>query len=108
MLVGTIIENSLNDTSVLNHLNIIKSWTAGSWMLHQVSLEREKALDLGRYLADGPWYMHFWNPEKDTILVVFKDKTFDITRSDTSTWKEAVQYGKFLHISEEQLTFATN
>lgn len=105
MLQGTIVENSLVDTSILDDVTILKSWPDGSWNLHQVSLDREHALSLAGYLADGPWYMHFWEPGNDDVLVVFKGKTFDIKHSDKNSWKEAVEYGQSIGIPEEQLDF---
>ncbi|MDQ1300045.1 MAG: hypothetical protein QG636_713 [Patescibacteria group bacterium] len=105
MLQGTIVENSLTDPTVLGDLSILKSWPEGSWKLHQVQLDREQAIELATFLADGPWYMHFWEPGTEDVLVVFKDKTFDIKYSDKSTWEEAVAYGKSTGVPEEQLDF---
>lgn len=105
MLRGTIIENSLNDKSVLERLTILKSWTSGSWKLHQVSLSKEEALSFSEYLTSGPWYVHFWEEETDEVIVVFRDKTFVIKHSDKSTWVEAVQHGIALGIPKEQLDF---
>lgn len=105
MLQGTIVENSLSDPSVLKDLTVLKSWPDGDWKLHQVRLNREQAIKLADHLCDGPWYMHFWEPGKDEVLVVFKSKTFDIKHSDKSTWSEAMAYGKSIGIPEEQLDF---
>lgn len=49
--------------------------------------------------------MHFWEPGKDEVLAVFKNKTFDIKHSDKSTWSGAVEHGKSIGIPEEQLDF---
>lgn len=105
MLQGTIIENSLQVAGIIKGLKVLRSWEEGDWKLHQVEADREQALGLGKYLADGPWYVHFWEPGKDDVLVVFKDKAYDINYSDKSTWKEAIQYGKSIGILEEQLDF---
>lgn len=105
MLQGTIIENSLIDPSVLSDLSVLKSWPSGSWNLHQVQLDRQQALQLANNLSVGPWYMHFWEHGKDDILVIFKDRTFDIRYSEKSTWNEAVAYGRSIGIPEEQLDF---
>ncbi len=107
MLHGVIVENSLTDVSILKSIHIIKSWTDGSWKLHEVELQREDAIQLSAFITEGPWYMHFWNNE-DAILVVFKNKFFDIKQSDTSTWNEAVAYGKDTGIPTEQLDFLTH
>lgn len=105
MLQGTIVENSLINPDVLKDLTILKSWPDGSWNLHQVQLNRKQAIKLADHLANGPWYMHFWEPGKDEVLVIFKNKTFDIKHSDKSTWSEAVAYGKSIGVPEEQLDF---
>jgi uncharacterized protein (DUF1684 family) len=105
MLKGTIIENSLKDPSVLQSLRIEKTWQDGSWTLHSVLVDEDAALKTGGYLAEGPWYIHFWKPGEDSILVVFKDKNFWIKYSDKSTWTEAVEHGRSLQIPDEQLDF---
>lgn len=102
---GTIIENSLRDTSILKNLQIVKSWEAGDWKLHDVLVSREDAEQLGQYLDDGPWYIHFWEDNTDDILVVYKDKNFTISKTDKTTWKDAVDYGLLLNIPLKELTF---
>lgn len=105
VLKGTIVGNSLSDKSILERLNILKNWSEDGWDLYHVGLDRKDAVGLGKYLADGPWYAHFWKPGEDEVLVVFKNKTFDIKHSDKSTWREAVQYGESIGIPGEQLDF---
>ena len=56
-------------------------------------------------MKDGPWYMHFWEPGSDDVLVVFKDRIFNIRHSDKTTWEEAVSHGRSVGIPDEQLTF---
>ncbi len=102
---GVVIENSLNDASILQKLNIQKSWEDGSWKLHEVSVSKDEAKSIARHFADGPWYVHFWEPGSDDVLVVFKNKTFEIKFSDKSTWAEAVTYGTSIGIPPEQLDF---
>lgn len=105
MVKGTVIENSLADTSFLDNVQIIKTWKSGSWTLHDVNVEENVALEMGKYLADGPWYVHFWKQGTDDILVVFKHQNFRINHSDTSTWSDAINYGISVGIPEEQLNF---
>jgi len=105
MLQGTIIENSLTDPAVLKELSILKSWSTSTWNLHHVSLDRPQALKLASYIKAGPWYMHFWESGTDDVLVVFKDKTFDIKHSDKSTWQEAIDYGISIGVPDKQLDF---
>ena len=105
MLKGTIVENSLKDSSILKSLEIEKTWQDGSWTLHNVLLDKDTALKVGDYLTDGPWYVHFWEPGDDNVLVVFKGKNFWIKYSDRSTWNDVISYGKSIGIPDEQLDF---
>lgn len=105
MWTGTIIENSLEDKSILNEVEIVKSWESTHWKLYDIHIEESKALEFGKYLADGPWYVHFWEPGKDEVLVVFKNKHFKILHSDQNTWADAIQYGESVGIPKEQLDF---
>lgn len=102
---GVIIENSLSDTSILQKLDISRSWEDGSWKLHEVNVSKEQALALANYLADGPWYVHFWEKGSDDVLMVFKNKTFEIKFSDKNTWTPALEHGESIGIPPEQLDF---
>ncbi len=102
---GIIVENSLADKSIITEAEIIRTWEDGSWRLREVKVSREWAEKFGKYLNDGPWYIHFWEPGRDDVLVVFKDKNFWIKPSDKNTWVEAVEYGKSIGIPEKQLDF---
>ena len=68
-------------------------------------MTKEEAQEVGKYLSNGPWYVHFWNPGEDDVLVIFKDKTFWIKHSDKTTWNQATAYGLLQGIPEEQLDF---
>jgi hypothetical protein len=105
MLTGVIVENSLNDTGILNKVRVLKSWEDGSWKLHKVEVDEATAKEIGKYLADGPWYIHFWAENKDDVLVVFKDAVFAIKYSDQNTWSDAVAYGIAHGVPPKQLTF---
>jgi hypothetical protein len=102
---GIIIENSLADKSIITDAEIIRTWEDGSWKLREVKVSKDWAEKFGKYLNDGPWYVYFWEPESDDVLIVFKNKNFTIQHSDKSTWAEAVEYGKSIGIPEEQLDF---
>lgn len=104
MLQGTIIESSLSDKNILTQLQIVRSWNVGDWKLHSVLVDEKIVSTLGRYLNDGPWYMHFYN-HTDDVIVVFKKQTFSIKFSQKETWSDAVAYGLSLGISKEQLDF---
>ncbi len=104
---GTIVENSLADKTILSKLQIVKTWTSEDWTLHDVLVDESHLEELGKALADGPWYMNFWVPSRDGMKVVYKDKIFDLKISDKSTWVDAMEYGKTIGIPEEQLDFVT-
>lgn len=105
MYKGTIIENSLSDKSILDKIKIEKTYQSDDWILHDVFVEENQIFELSKYLADGPWYIHLWEPGKDDVKVIFKNKVFTIKFSDKSTWVDAVSYGKSIGIPEEQLDF---
>ena len=105
IMKGIIIENSLADKSIITDAEIIRTWEDRSWKLREVKVSKEWAENFGKYLNDGPWYVHFWEPESDDVLIVFKNKNFTIKHSDKSTWAEAIEYGKSIGIPEEQLDF---
>ncbi len=105
MYKGTIIENSLKDKNILSKIQIQHTRQAGGWILHDVLTEEVLIPELSESLAEGPWYIHLWEPSKDKVKVIFKGKVFDIQFSDKSTWNDAVTYGKSIGIPDEQLDF---
>jgi len=105
LMRGTIIENSLNDTSIFEKLRITRTWSEGEWVLHDVEATESDALSIQSLLRDGPWYAHFWEPGSDNMLVIFKDKIFRTVHSDKNTWKDALAHGRSLGIPDAQLDF---
>lgn len=59
MLKGTIIENSLQNKSILDELQIEKTWQAGDWILHDVVVDVTQIDKIRECLSDGAWYIHF-------------------------------------------------
>lgn len=108
MYKGTIIENSLENKDILDRVRIERHYESGDWILDDVLVEENLINELSQSLNDGPWYIHLWKPDEDNIRVIFKNKIFNIKHSDKSTWTEAVNYGKSIGISEEQLDFPIN
>lgn len=105
MWSGTIIEQSLVDTNILQLLNVTKKWTSGKWVLYDVAVEEDVVPLIQKSLGDGPWYVHLW---KDSdMFVIFKGGVFKVSRYDTSTWREAIKHGRSIGIPEEQLDFLT-
>lgn len=104
-LNGVIVEESLLEKSMLEHVHIAQTCRIAEWTMHDVLIEEKAIPKLQRNLRDGPWYMHFWRKGKDHVQVVFKDRIFDIKISDTSTWKEMIAHGGTIGIPEDQLNF---
>lgn len=106
---GTIVEESLEDNRVLNDVQIVgfriskDENPADRWHLYTVNISRDEILKISKCLKAGKWYMHFWN--RDDVIAVFKDKTFEFKYSQKETWKDACDYGRSLGIPEEQLDF---
>ncbi|MES2437137.1 MAG: hypothetical protein V4519_03915 [Patescibacteria group bacterium] len=105
MFKSSIIESSLTDKSFLDSVNILNTRRAGSWILHDVLIEKEQIELISKSLVEGPWYVHAWEEGKDDVCVIYKNKIFWIKYSDKSTWSDAVEYGKSIGIPEEQLDF---
>ena len=105
MYKGTIVENSLKDTSVLSELTVTKTWRDGDWTLYNVIISEDQISGLAKCLNNGPWYIHLWKEGTDEVRVIFKEKIFTIKHSDKSTWTSAVSYGKSIGIPEQQLDF---
>lgn len=105
MYKGTVIENSLDNKDILTEIQIDKTWKAGDWLLHSVQLSESQIPQLAASLNNGPWYIHLWQPNKDDIKVIFRDKIFTIKATDKSTWIDAINYGQSIGIPTEQLDF---
>lgn len=106
MYKGLIVENSLADADVLRKMKVDSSYRLGDWTLHEVRTTEGELPKFQTYLNGGPWYIHFWEEGGDEVKVIFKERTFDITYSDKSTWKDAVRYGQSLGIPLKQLDFS--
>ena len=108
---GTIIKESLIDPSILDSLQIVSDHVEnsqddadGSWHLYTVLISRDEIPKIQPYLErKGGWYMHFWKGRD--VIVVFRDRVFEIDADDKTTWKDAVEYGLSMGVPAEQLDF---
>src|SRR3989344_9393640 len=119
---GVIIEESLQDTSVLKKVRVLKTkvesitpkhktpWLK-QWTLHTVEVPEEKAEDVAEKLSksldyshNSSWYAGFKNDKYR--FIIFKDKIFKVKLDDAQGFKEAKQYGISLGIPEYQVDFA--
>jgi hypothetical protein len=107
---GIIVEESLSDNRIINNYDVIgfeitlDDDIAKRWHLFKICIRRDQISDMQFHIKQG-WYMHFWSGH--TLIVVFKEKSFEIDRYDRSGWNEAVEYGLKIGISKEQLDFVS-
>lgn len=117
--IGVIIEESLQDTSVLQDVRILETeeemvterfgtpWLS-QWTLHTVEVSVEKMDAVAEEVArtiDGEhktaWYADFKN---DTYhYIIFRDKVFKVARESRAAYKEAYDYGLANGTPEHQL-----
>ncbi|MDO4283054.1 MAG: hypothetical protein Q4D02_05385 [Clostridia bacterium] len=104
MYKGIIVEQSLEDISILKSVQIldVENSTDSDWVLYRVNVNEDEIKKLAGYLKEE-WYMHFWKNRE--VIVVFRNKIFHLNYDDKSTWKDALNYGISHGIAEEQLDF---
>jgi hypothetical protein len=101
-LKGSIVLESLENLEVLESLNVLSVREDEDWHIFSVEIAPQQIEELSTAIKQG-WYMHFWSGDK--MIVVFKEKTFEVNAHDASTWSEAIEYGKSIGIPAEQLDF---
>ena len=104
---GIFVKEGLKDESVLKEMKILGQKISGNWVLLKVSVEKDKIKELvvkvQKNLKTNPnFYAHFYRNSE--LIVIFPQKIFYMN-PDKSTWKEAIEFGKFLGIPEKQLDF---
>jgi len=106
-----LVDKSLISPEVLGALKILSENADGDWTLYKIAvIENDlirtiKLIQLG--MLEGGWYFHLYNSDGSRLIVVFKDKFFDISNNPL-TWTEAVQYGLSLGTPLAQLDFNPN
>lgn len=118
-LKGEIIEESLQDKSVLKNIVIestrVEEVTEGhktpwlkQWTLHTISVSEAGAVELAETLSHALepnyWYIDFKN---DAVhYIIFPGRVFRVDRSKTDQYKPVVSYGLSLNIPRYQLDFS--
>lgn len=106
---GTIVEESLLDSRIVNGFNITKVHISGAdkpedrWHLYTLELDDSQIDSIMQQLKPTGWYAHFWNEEQ--IIAVFPNMKFRMSRSDRNTWNDVIDYGMQIGIPREQLDF---
>jgi hypothetical protein len=121
--VGVIIEESLEDKSVLWKVKILSTkiekvvetihktpWLS-RWTLHTVTIPEGKAEEIAEDLSrsldrrhGGSWYADFKNDK--THFIIFRGKIFKIERTSKEQYEEATRYGISLGIPDYQVDFS--
>lgn len=105
---GCIIKESLTNTEILKHIEIIKTRIEEGdnkdekWHIYDVLVFEHEIDKIHKFIRKG-WYIHFWHGNK--MIVLFKGKKFVLDIKNKKTWKPAVEHGLSLGISKEQLDF---
>jgi hypothetical protein len=116
---GVIIEESLEDKSILDEIKILNTkvvkvtekhktpWLK-QWTLHDVEIPVDEAEEIANKLSKALepklyWYADFKNSTHHYII--FRDKIFYIDRKSQEQYDEAREYGISLGIPEYQVDF---
>jgi len=119
---GIIIEESLEDKSILKEVKILSTkvepvtekhktpWLK-KWTLHRVEVTSDKAAKISDKLSKciestHNWYADFKNNELH--FIIFRNKVFRIDRQNKKQYDEAKNYGILLGIPEYQVDFHPN
>ena len=120
---GVIIEESLEDKSVLDDVKILSTkiepvtkehqtpWIK-QWTLHDVEIPAGKASEIAEKIRRALDREHDWYADYKTDnehYIIYRDKVFHVTdRSDKKQYGEATAYGISIGIPAYQVDFAPN
>jgi hypothetical protein len=119
---GVVIEESLEDMSILEKLKILQTeidkvtnyhktpWLT-RWTKHTVEVPEEEAQEVAHRLSKaivhahkGSWYADFKNEQFH--YVIFRDRVFKVDRQNKEQYDEVNKYGEALGIPSYQLDFS--
>ncbi|MCL2439918.1 MAG: hypothetical protein FWD15_05430 [Alphaproteobacteria bacterium] len=105
--IGIVIAESLSDKSVITKFEVIKTLaTTTPWHMYWLKLDEAGIREIQKNLVnENQWYADFASTSTDRAMVVFKNKIFDIKKSDKSTWQAAIDYGISAGIPASQMGF---
>lgn len=110
---GILLDTEFVDQDFIRRFAILgqRKSEANAWTAYLVEVDTqnilETAREVQRNLKSGPWYAHFYNNRDNIMVVLFQDKTFEVTK-DPENWGPIREYGRSLGIPEDQLTFHPN
>jgi hypothetical protein len=121
---GVIIEESLQRNEVLKHLTIVSTkvepitedhktpWLK-QWTLHTVEIPEESIVAVADKISSvldsddtgkSSWYADFKNDSAH--FIIFRDKVFQVNRSNPKEYEKVVVYGVSKGIPDYQLDFS--
>ncbi len=122
MFKGVIIEESLEDVSVLEKYPIVSTeveqvtenfgtpWLA-QWTLHTMEIPEDQIEEFAKEIEvaidtehQGSWYADF--KDEKTHYIIFKNRTFKVDRTKNEDYDAASDYGISIGIPAHQLSFA--
>ena len=112
MWKGVIIEESLEDKSLLKLVTIVQTRLAtleheeekGSFFMHHVTVEDDaidRVVDKAKRAIKKGWYMHFCR--SNMMVVIFKNRVFKHMKGNDHSLYDLIKYGKSIGINEAQL-----
>lgn len=117
---GVVIEESLEDKSVLNDVKIVETevepvtekhktpWIK-QWTLHTVEIRESLADSVAEKISQSLDHEHSWYADfkNDSFhYVIFRDKFFKVDRSKREQYGDVTKYGISLGIPDYQLDFS--
>lgn len=103
--IGKVIKDSFINDKCLDGIKIEKEEIAnnGIDIIYTINVYEDTIKYLAENLKANNYYMYFWN-EKN-IIVIYKDKIFEINHDDKPKMKEAINYGINNGIPEKEFYF---
>jgi len=109
---GVIIEESLEDNGLLKLVQIVKTIKSslesekerGILHFHNIEVDdskKEEFIKKAKISIKQGWYLHICKDKN--MVIVFKGKSFDLTKGQKDKFTEAENYGLSIGILEEQL-----
>lgn len=101
-----ILVNKAFPEKFLSSLRIVGKKKSDDWVLLKIEVKNNDVDRISRLIQKNmkdDFYSHLYN-KYGSLIVIFKNRIFKI-KSDKTTWKQVVAYGKSIKIPEEQLDF---
>ena len=99
LYIGKVKKDSFIDNQGLDGIKIEKEDNSS----YTIKVPEDTIKELVQNLKSEKYYMYFWNDK--SIMIIYKDKIFEMDIDDKEKIKEAVSYGIMLGIPKEVLNF---